>query len=655
MGIRENEPSDKDNRRVTEEKLPIPWLERRSTRWFIQAAAFAAAAWLSFLLRFDFTVPADRTSQLMTALAVWMVVKLAVFHREGMDRGWAQFVSASEVSRVVGMNVKASVLSAVAILLIIPSGFPRSIYLIDLALSVLGTVGIRLGARTFHEYGARRASGGRPKRIFIYGAGAAGELLLQDARSNARVSYQVAGFIDDNPAKKGMVIHGLRVLGPGRNLAQYARKHRVQDVLIAVPSATGQQMCEILGRCHEAGVSCKTVPGLHQLLRGAGLAGQVREVAVEDLLGRQPVRLEEETIGSLLNGSVVMVTGAGGSIGSELCRQIARFQPKAIVGYEISENAMYELANEMKVLFPGVVFHPAMGSIQNVQRLADVMSEYRPRIVYHAAAYKHVPMMEDHPFEAIENNVFGTLNVAEAAREYGAERFVLISSDKAVRPTNVMGATKRVAELITKAMQNGGTKFVAVRFGNVLGSNGSVIPLFKKQIAARRPVTVTHPDMQRYFMTISEAVQLVLQASAMGEGGEVFVLDMGQPVRILDLARNLIALSGLKPDEDIRIEFTGVRPGEKLCEELSMLTESTVPTRHEKIRIFTGPGLSDDEMRRHLDALGEAAESRDAYGVVRRLQMLAPDYRPSRHVLAISRQEQHHEAPVRRKAMAVGY
>ena len=364
-----------------------------------------------------------------------------------------------------------------------------------------------------------------------------------------------------------------------------------------------------------------------------GLAGQIREVSVDDLLGRVPVQLEEKQIRGALEGKVVLITGAAGSIGSELCRQIARFGPAKIVGFEIAESPLFEIDREMRQAFPDVPFFPEIGSIQNRARIDEVLSKYTPSAIYHAAAYKHVPLMETHVFEAVENNVFGTYNMAVAAAEHGVEDFVLISSDKAVRPTNVMGATKRVAELLLLALQNGRTKYVAVRFGNVLGSNGSVIPIFKKQIAAGGPVTVTHPEMRRFFMTIPEACQLVLQTSAIGKGGQICVLDMGQPVKIVDLARNLILLSGLKPDEDIKIKFTGVRPGEKLYEELNTLLEDTVPTAHEKIRIFIGNGMPSGDIHTWLGLLHDICEARDTGRLVVALKEIVLDYNPSIYLL----------------------
>ena len=476
--------------------------------------------------------------------------------------------------------------------------------------------------------------------------------LLTEIRNNSSLPYGVVGFIDDDAKKAKLVVHGMKVLGNRERLAATARKHRVDTVLIAIPSASGQQMTRILRRCQEAGVSYKTIPGLGEIIKANNLSKQIRDVSVEDLLGRNPARLNEKEISGKLEGKVILVTGAGGSIGSELCRQIARFRPKTIVGYEISENALFHLDLEMREYFPGVLFHPEIGSVQRPERLAEVLDHYHPSILYHAAAYKHVPMMEAHMFEALENNVFGTYMTALAAAEHGVEDFVMISTDKAIRPTSIMGVTKRVAELAVNSLQNGRTRFACVRFGNVLGSNGSVIPLFKKQIAAGGPVTVTHPEMQRYFMTIPEASQLVLQASAMGRGGEIFVLDMGEPVKIVDLARNLILLSGLRPDEDIRIEFTGIRPGEKLYEELHTFEESTLPTRHEKVKIFAGPSLAYGEMTGFLETLRQICVARDVAQLILQLKEIVPEYNPSAHVLQRALVEKKPQEEKRAQALA---
>jgi FlaA1/EpsC-like NDP-sugar epimerase len=388
--------------------------------------------------------------------------------------------------------------------------------------------------------------------------------------------------------------------------------------------------------CDQEGADGGTVPGLGDLVEGHRLLKKAREVSLEDLLGRTPVRLDDGRIRPMIEGKMVMVTGAAGSIGSELCRQLALFHPAGVVGFEIAESPLFEIDREMKQSYPTVPFHPEIGSIQNRARVNEVLRKYRPAAIYHAAAYKHVPLMEANAFEALENNVFGTYNVAAAARESGVEDFVMISSDKAVRPTSVMGATKRIAELILRALQNGGTNYVAVRFGNVLGTNGSVVPIFKNQIASGGPVTVTHPEMRRFFMTNPEACQLVLQATAIGKGGQICVLDMGRPLKIVDLARNLILLSGHRPDEEVKIEFTGMRPGEKLLEELSSLLENTIPTEHEKIRVFVEDTIEIADIQDSLETLREISVSRDVGRLIVALKEFVLDYNPSTFVLQAS-------------------
>ena len=607
---------------------------RRALVWTAQIGVFALSGVVAFLLRFDLSLPPVHRIFLAYALPIWILVKIVVFHAAKLDRGLWRYLSVGDLSRIAYGNLTASVVSCILIKVIAPRGFPRSIYVLDLMVCFLATSGLRLILRMMMEVTSNaRSSGGVERSTLIYGAGDAGITLLREIRNNPRLPYRVLGFLDDRPDKKGLRLGGVPVLGGGDQAESLVTKHNVETILIAIPSASGVEMTRILELCHKAGAECKTVPGLAEVIEGSGLASQIREVAVEDLLGRTPVHLEESQIRGTLEGKVVLVTGAAGSIGSELCRQIARFHPAGIVGFEIAESPLFEIDREMRQMFPQVPFHPEIGSIQNRARLDDVLRQYRPSVVYHAAAYKHVPLMEAHVFEAIENNVFGTYNLAVAAAEHGVEDFVMISSDKAVRPTNIMGTTKRVAELVLLALQNGRTKYVAVRFGNVLGSNGSVIPIFKKQIAAGGPVTVTHPEMRRFFMTIPEACQLVLQASAIGKGGQICVLDMGQPVKIVDLARNLILLSGLRPDEDIKIEFTGMRPGEKLYEELSTLLEDTVPTEHEKIRIFMGDGMLERDIQGWLDSLHEICETRDTGRLVVALKEIVLDYSPSTHLL----------------------
>jgi len=599
----------------------------------VQIGIFVFSGLAAFLLRFDFTIPALYLQYFIWALPIWLLVKAAVFRLSGLDRGWWRFVSIHDAFRIGAGNLIGSLLGAGLILASAPRGFPRSLYFLDFLICFLATTGVRVFTRIVQDSLLNSSDLAGEKAVLIYGAGAAGVTLLREIRSNAALHYRVLGFVDDNPQKRGIAIQGLKVLGCGAALATLVLKHKIGEVLIALPSATGQEMTIILNRCHQANVRCRTIPTLTQMIEGAALANQIRDVAVDDLLGRNPVRLEEHQIRNTLEGKVVLVTGAAGSIGSELCRQIARFRPAGIVGFEIAESPLFEIDREMRQAFPQVPFYPQIGSSQNRARLDEVLRQYSPSVVYHAAAYKHVPMMEAHVFEAVENNVFGTYNVAVAAADHGVEDFVMISSDKAVRPTNIMGATKRVAELLLLALQNGCTKYVAVRFGNVLGSNGSVIPIFKKQIAAGGPVTVTHPDMRRFFMTIPEACQLVLQAAAIGEGGQICMLDMGEPVKIVDLARNLILLSGLRPGEDIKIEFSGMRPGEKLYEELSTLLEDTVPTSHQKIRAYVGNGMPPGDMLAWVARLREICESRDAGRLVVCLKEIVLDYSPSAHLL----------------------
>jgi FlaA1/EpsC-like NDP-sugar epimerase len=615
--------------------------------WLAQVGMFAVSALAAFLLRFDFILPPNQLKFLLFGLSIWVVVKIVVFYVAKLDRGLWRYVSLKDLIRVGIGNLAGSAIGCLCILWLAPAGFPRSIFVLDLMICFMGTIGLRVAVRMVLEAGKHRTIMCAEKCTVIYGTGDAGTSLLREIQKNSRLPYHVLGFVDDRVDRHGLRIAGVPVLGGGSNLASIVKTYKVEMVLIAISSATGSQMTRILELCNLSGAEYKTIPGLAEVVEGKALAGQIREVAVEDLLGRHPVRLEEDKIRSTIEGKMVMVTGAAGSIGSELCRQIARFRPAGIIGFEIAESPLFEIDREMKALFPDIPFHPEIGSVQNRARLNDVLYQYHPTVIYHAAAYKHVPLMESHVFEAIENNVFGTYNVAAAAAEHGVEDFVMISSDKAVRPTNVMGASKRVSELVLLALQNGRTKYVAVRFGNVLGSNGSVVPIFKKQINAGGPVTVTHPEMRRFFMTIPEACQLVLQANAIGKGGQICVLDMGEPVKIVDLARNLILLSGLRPDKDIKIEFTGMRPGEKLFEEISSLLEDTVPTEHEKVRVFVGACTPEKDAESWLDSLHEICMTRDTGRLVVALKEIVLDYSPSTHLLkrVIQRQD-HHPAAV---------
>jgi FlaA1/EpsC-like NDP-sugar epimerase len=617
-------------------RISTKLIRRRVLVYLLDWGFFALSGLLAFELRFDGAVPAIYIHSLRIALCVWIAMKAATFIVCKLDRGNWRYTSTYDAVRVIVANTVGSILGGLILFGVLGlGGMPRSVYILDWLICCLLTMGARLAVRLLLATPRSNGDEGEQTRTLIYGAGKAGLALLREIRQNQTLMCDVVGFIDDDPSKAYQILLGKPVLGTGEALGAIVHANAIKRVLIALPSATGPQMLRILKLALDAGVEYKTVPGLGDLILDADLGKQMRNVAVEDLLGRRPVLLDQDIIQERIQGKVVMVTGAAGSIGSELCRQIARFHPLVLIGFDSAETPLFHLGREMTHNFPEMDFHLEIGSITRADTLQRVMQQYQPSILYHAAAYKHVPMMERHIFSAVENNIFGTWQVALAAAKNGVEDFVMISTDKAVRPTSMMGATKRVAELVICAFQKErGTKFVAVRFGNVLGSNGSVVPIFKEQIAAGGPVTVTHPDMCRYFMTIPEAAQLVLQAFSIGKGGEVFVLDMGEPVKIVDLARNLILLSGLQPDRDIKILFTGVRPGEKLFEELNLQHEHLVATSHSKIRSYVRQhSLDMIQIKVILHRLQQIVEVQDVAGLVLLLKELIPDYNPGSKML----------------------
>ncbi|MGB7983971.1 MAG: nucleoside-diphosphate sugar epimerase/dehydratase [Terracidiphilus sp.] len=611
-------------------------IRHRIVKYLLDWIAFALAGLFAFEIRFDATIPANYLHAMAPALCAWIVVKSIAFIASKLDRGDWQYTSIHDVARIVIVNTAGSFFGGIVICILLGLwGIPRSVYILDWLFSCLFTTGSREAARMIlASYRSKLIKGTRTRTI-IYGAGAAGLALLWELRQNDSLMCEVVGIIDDDPSKAHLILQGKRVFGAGNVLDKVVKKYNVQRVLIAIPSATGSQMARILRCALDAGVEYKMVPSLGDLIQGAELGKQLRNVSVEDLLGRKPVQLDLDGIRERIQGQVVMVTGAGGSIGSEICRQIARFNPGALIGFDEAETPLFQIEEELKHSFPDLVFHAEIGSITRPDTLRHVMSNHHPRILYHAAAYKHVPMMEKHIFAAVETNILGTWQVAQAAIHHGVEVFVMISTDKAVRPTSMMGATKRVAEMMIRTLQQSNmTNFVAVRFGNVLGSNGSVVPIFKAQIAAGGPVTVTHPDMSRYFMTIPEASQLVLQAFSIGKGGELFVLDMGKPVKIVDLAKDLILLSGLQPDRDIKIEFSGLRPGEKLFEELNLQDERLQPTSHNKIRQYICPmKLSSIELKVYLKQFQNIIDCRDVTRLVFLLKELIPEYNPGTQLL----------------------
>ncbi len=490
--------------------------------------------------------------------------------------------------------------------------------------------GIRIGWRVVRRtlIFITDRSNGSCKRVLVVGAGGAGALVANEYKKNPQYKKKVVAFVDDSWVKKGIYVSGIKVLGDRYDIPTVVEEQRIDEIIIAISELNEVELKKILDECKKTTAQVKIMPGVSEVIDGKFSVKKIRDVDVEDLLGREPIKLDFSGISSYIENKVIMVTGGGGSIGSELCRQIARFNPKELIIFDIYENNAYDLQNELLRKYKNLNLKTLIGSVRDRKRLNSIFKEYRPQVVFHAAAHKHVPLMEDSPGEAIKNNVLGTLNTAELASEYGVERFVLISTDKAVNPTNVMGATKRMCEMVIQSIdKESDTEFVAVRFGNVLGSNGSVVPLFKKQIADGGPVTLTHKDITRYFMTIPEASQLVLQAGAYAKGGEIFVLDMGQPVKIYDLAENLIRLSGYIPNEEIEIKVTGLRPGEKLYEELLMDEEGLSETPHKKIFIGRPGEFKLEKVKNNINTLLDVVKLGNKEKLREKLQEVVPTYR----------------------------
>ena len=607
----------------------------RSTIVFLCDIVLAGMAWyLSFLLRFNFSIPAEFMNSLFVTLPWVTAAQAVVFRLLGLYQGIWRFASLPDLHQLVRSVAVAALCAPLLILLLIPVVVPRSVYALDPILLIMLMGGVRFTYRAWREhreFGSLMAKG---KPVLVLGAGETAARLLREIGHSGQ--WRVVGLLDDNVRKHHRTLYGLRVLGAVRDLERVARELKVSHAIIAMPSASHEARRDAANACVRAGVKPMTVPSFDDLISGKVAVAAVREVQVEDLLGRDAVKIDTPRLRQLIEGQVVMVTGAGGSIGSELCRQIARFAPSAIVAFERGEFFLYTLVEEFSEVFPQVRVEPVIGDVRDEMRLTAVMQRFRPVVVFHAAAYKHVPLMEDaNAMEAVRNNVGGTLAAARAAQACGVPRFVLVSTDKAVNPVNVMGATKRLAEMACQALaaRGGGTAFNTVRFGNVLGSAGSVIPKFQEQIARGGPVTVTHPDIIRYFMSIPEAAQLVLQAALMGEGGEVFVLDMGEPVRIVDLARDMIRLSGAS-ETDIKIEFTGLRPGEKLYEELLASDETTRPTHHPKVRIARARALDDALWLARLERWLSGPLPAEAATLRSELAQWVPEYKPQNDAMS---------------------
>ena len=598
------------------------------------AAELTASLWLAYDLRFDFTVdPASWQERYFVLL--WLVplqlILLGLFHQLTPLLG---YFSTPDLARMFHALFISSIITTI-VWLAWGEGFapPRGVIAMDFVFCLVGLTGVRLALRTFREAGSvpSKGAGRQRRRVGIIGAGDAGAVLAHELSLKPGYGLSPVAFFDDDKRKWNSRVHGIPVLGPPEHLLEMMGKLDIQEAIIAMPSAPAKRIGEIVHLLRRRQLSCKTIPSLDQLALGQVRVSQLRNVEIQDLLGREKVELETENIRLALEDRVVLVTGAGGSIGSELCRQIATCHPKHLLLLDRSEPNVFQIEQELIRLEHGQRIVPLVGDVLDQARMKEVFSKFRPEVVFHAAAHKHVPMMEHQPGEAIRNNSLGTVQLADVALEFGVARFILISTDKAINPTSVMGATKRLAEMYVQALSAAHpdrTKFMAVRFGNVLGSSGSVIPLFHQQIAEGGPVKVTHPEMTRYFMTIPEASMLVLQSAIQGIGGEIFVLDMGSPIKIADLARQMIELSGLKPDKDIQIEFIGVRPGEKLFEEVTHQGENFAPTTHPKICRFLSQSADLAQIRQTLQRLRANLHQFEADELKLMLKAAVPDYQP---------------------------
>lgn len=605
----------------------------------------SVAFYLAFWFRFEGDIPESEWKVLLSSLPAILPLKIAwnaYFRLYNLE--WS-LVGMPELLRVLKASLASSLCLAAAVFFLLHyTGvlyIPRSVIFLDWLLSFTFIAALRVSKRLYlYDLRLQRSDG--KTRVLIVGAGVTGEALVREIR-RANNQYFPVGFVDDNPTKKGTYIQGVQVLGTRYDLPEIIKRSKVEEVIIAIPSAPAKEIRDIVNRIRQCGISrIKIVPSISEFLNGNITLNSIRDIRLEDLLGRDQVSVNLEQISNYLLDKVILITGAAGSIGTELVNQVARFSPRNLVLFDIDETGIFNLERSIRERFPGLSFNCVIGDIRDESKVTAVMEKFQPQVVFHAAAYKHVPLMELNPDEAIKVNVLGTLILARASCKYGVEKFVLISTDKAVNPTSVMGATKRVAEIIVCELNcQNTTRFVAVRFGNVLGSRGSVVPLFQEQLRKGGPLTVTHPEMKRYFMTAQESVLLVLQAGALGQGGEVFVLDMGEPIRILDLAKEFIRLSGYEPDKDIPIVFTGIRPGEKLFEEVLTAEEGTESTNHPKIfkARITLP-VKGEELWDKVERLIEAAYKGDLNKALLVLRELVPTYQPSPEVLRLALQSQ---------------
>ncbi len=590
---------------------------------FLWAFAFE----LAFQLRFDGAIAQPWASRRWAVLGILLTFRLIGFYQLGLFHGLWRYAGMPELKSIAwGSTIPVVLVFALG--LVFPRlHIPRTVYIGEWMASIVLVSGSRFAIRMIRERGA----GGQHRdavNTLIVGAGDAGESLLRDVQRTAASKWAIVGFLDDNPAKKGALVRDVRVLGAAdeATLKELIRELEIKLVLLAIPRADGNRLRQIVDVCRRAGVQTKTMPSLADRIDDQLPLAALREIRIEDLLRRAPVKLDTHQVGDFIRGGTILVTGAAGSIGSELARQVLRFKPEQLLLFDHNENGLFHIERELRALAPDAELVPLMGDMNDRARVNEIFAKYKPRVIFHAAAHKHVPMMEANPAEAVKNNIFGTQTIADAAHEHRARAFVMVSTDKAVNPTSVMGASKRIAEMVIQARAaSSETRYVAVRFGNVLGSAGSVVPIFREQIAKGGPVTVTHPEMRRYFMTIPEAAQLVLQAGALGKGGEIFVLDMGEPVRIVDLARDLVELSGLRPDIDVAIEFTGMRPGEKLFEELLHDHEAFDRTPHPKIVVGRFRPRPAEAVYKDLATLRAVTQGGDETAIRRVMSHMVPE------------------------------
>jgi len=588
---------------------------------------------LAYFLRFNFSVPEEYFPQIFISVPLLVFFRASSFFLFGLYSGVSRYAGIDDLLRIIKSVTFGTLLFISSIAFVYHfKGFPRSVFLIDWFVILVFLGGSRFLYRIAKEIYITPKYAEERRKVLIIGAGDVGEMILRSIKRERNMPYEVVAFLDDDPDKIGQRIRGVEVLDRISSLSSVVNRKVVKEVIIAIQNISGKRIREITEQCQTIGVSCKTVPSVGGILRGSISISHVRPVKVEDLLKREPAQLDLQMIEKFISDKRIMVTGAGGSIGSELCRQIMGFEPRKLILFERGENDLYEIEVDLREQFRNSkVLVPVIGDILDAYKVDHVLQEHAPEVIFHAAAYKHVPIMEVHPLDAIKNNILGTWNVASKSCTRGVQRFVLISTDKAVKPASIMGATKRVAEMICQGFnQEGSTRFAAVRFGNVLESNGSVIPYFRRQIAHGGPVTVTHPEVTRYFMTIPEAAQLVLQAGAMGKGGEIYLLDMGDPIKILDLATDLISLSGLVLGEDIDIKLIGLRPGEKLHEELIAEKEILKSTPHAKISEVNSSSVKWSALKVDIENFFTKVNGNDRQAIIKMLREIIPEYHPGK-------------------------